>query len=141
MSNLKAFLRENVEVVQNEFIIVSDRFKDDKGEPVSWEVRPLSEDEVDSLRKSCTKRVKSKNRGAREEVVDTDLLGAKLITASVVSPPLKNEELQKSWGVVGAEALVRKMLLFGEYASLSAKIYELSGIDNDFDEDVDDAKN
>jgi len=126
---------ENVKEVNSE------RLKDAEGKPIPFEIRPLGEDIVDSLRKACTKRVKSKARGAKEDIVDTDLLAAKLITESVVFPPLKSVELQESYGVMGAEALAKKMLLFGEYSNLTAKVYEISGLNDDFDELVDDAKN
>jgi hypothetical protein len=141
MADLRAFLRENAEVMENVKIVVSERFKGEDGKPVPWEIRPLGEDEVDRLRKACTKRVKSKSRGARDDVVDTDLLGAKLIAESVVYPPLKSAELQESYGVVGAEALAKKMLFFGEYANLTKKVYEISGLDDDFEDDKEEAKN
>ncbi|MNN89462.1 Phage XkdN-like protein [compost metagenome] len=56
-------------------------------------------------------------------------------------PDLKNAELQKSYGVMGAEALLHKMLLPGEYANLVQKVQELNGFDADMNELVEEVKN
>jgi hypothetical protein len=60
---------------------------------------------------------------------------------AVVYPDLKNAELQKSYGVMGEERLLKAMLSAGEYVQLSGKIAEINGFDNDVNELVDEAKN
>ena len=142
--DLKAFFKENAEVAQNQHVVISERFKDDKGKPIKWEIRPLSEEKVDEIRKSCTQRVKIKipGGGARfTDEIDSNALSAKMIIESVVYPNLKSIELQKSYNVAEAPALLKKMLLVGEHTNLAKKVYEISGIDDDFDELVDEAKN
>ena len=51
-----------------------------------------------------------------------------LVCACVIFPDLKSEKLQDSWGVLGEEALIRKMLSAGEYFSLCSAVLEY----NDF---------
>ena len=66
---------------------------------------------------------------------------AKLVVASVVFPDLKDAELQKSYGVLGADQLLRKMLLPGEYATLLQKVQEVNGFDRDVNELAEEVKN
>jgi len=138
--DLKYFFMDNAETVENQQIVASSRFKDDKGNPVPWEIRPLSEAEIDDIRRAATRRIKGR-RGAVTEELDQSRLTSMLIIESVVFPSLKSEELQRSWGVVGAESLLSKMLLGGEYAFLGEKVQELSGFDEDPNQQVEDLKN
>jgi len=137
--NLKGFLKENAEVVQNQKVAISDRFKDENGKPLLFEIRPLTEKETDVIRKKSMKKTKSK-KGYRDEM-DNSLFVSKMITESVVFPDFKSEELQNSYGVVGAEALAETMLTVGEYANLVLKVQEVCGMDEDLDELVEEAKN
>jgi hypothetical protein len=138
MSGLKAFLAANAEQVENRRVVISDRFRDG-GKPVLWELRAISEAENEALRKSCTKLVKSK-RGDQEKT-DNNLYIGKLAAESVVYPDLKDAELQNSYGVMGTEVLLKKMLTAGEYATLLAQVQEINGFDRDMNELVEEAKN
>jgi hypothetical protein len=64
-----------------------------------------------------------------------------MCVACTVYPDLNNVELQESYGVMGAEALLKKMLLPGEYTDYKAKVMEVNGYDMSMEELVDDAKN
>lgn len=139
MNNLSSFLKENAEVVKNQKVVISERFKDEKGKPVCFEIRPLMEKEVERIRKSCTKRIKTK-KGTKDET-DYEILGAKMVVESMVFPPLKSEELQKSYNVFGAEELIQTMLTAGEYTNLVSKVQEVSGYDLEIEDLVEEAKN
>lgn len=65
----------------------------------------------------------------------------KLAAACTVFPNLNNAELQSNYGVMGADSLLKAMLLPGEYANYLAKVQEVNGFDIDFDEMVEEAKN
>jgi hypothetical protein len=54
---------------------------------------------------------------------------------------LKNPDLQRSYGVLGAESLLRKMLLPGEYVELVQHVQRLNGFDQDVNELVEQVKN
>ncbi|WP_282938992.1 phage portal protein [Paenibacillus sp. RC67] len=139
MSDLSVFYAQNVSGLTEE-LIVSERFKDKEGKPVAWKLRSMTEEENESIRKSATKRVQAKRGVATQETDPTEYM-AKLAVASVVFPNLKDVELQKSYGVLGAENLLRKMLLAGEYAALIEKIQELNAFDKNMNELVDEVKN
>lgn len=132
--SLKAFL--NPVLPQNEKVVVSKRFIED-GKPVPWEVRPILQDENDKLMKKYTKKDKKTNT----ESFDRQGYITELTASAVVFPDLKNAELQKAYGVMGEVELLKKMLLVGEFATLTQKVQTLSGLDEDINDLVEEAKN
>ena len=64
-----------------------------------------------------------------------------MCVACTVYPNLNDAELQDSYGVKGADALLKKMLLPGEYTEYKAKVMEVNGYDMSMEELVDEAKN
>ena len=140
MSNLEAFFAQNVKRDIIEEVIISDRFKDKNGKPIAWKIRAISEEENEQIRKASTQIVKGKG-GQRTPEIQPEVYLAKVAVASVVFPDLKNADLQKSYGVIGAEDLLKKMLLSGEYAKLLEKVQEINGFDKDINELMDEVKN
>lgn len=132
--SLKAFL--NPVIPENERFVVSKRFVEN-GKPVEWEIKPIMQEENDRLMKKYTKRDK-KNQ---TEIFDRQAYITELTASAVVYPDLKNEELQKAYGVLGETALLKKMLLVGEYGTIVQKVQSLSGLDEDINELVEEAKN
>ncbi|MEC0233597.1 phage portal protein [Paenibacillus kribbensis] len=139
MSDLTLFYAENVAAEITEEIALSERFKDAEGKPLLWKIRSVSENETSTIRKESTKKVKVK--GVYQPETDSDIFTAKLVVAGVVYPNLKDAGLQNSYGVLGAESLVRKMLLAGEYTTLVDRIQTLSGYDRDINDLMDEVKN
>ncbi|MBH0330130.1 phage portal protein [Brevibacillus brevis] len=140
MSDLSVFFMQNVETDITEEFEVSKRFKDAEGTPVPWKLRTMTEEENESIRKSAQKRVKVKGGQYTTETNNDEYL-AKLAVASVVFPDLKDAELQRSYGVMGADKLLRKMLLPGEYGHLLEKVQEINGFDLDINDLKDEVKN
>lgn len=140
MSDFSAFFAQNVTAEVTEEVLVSPRFKDKSGKPIPWIIRSMTENENEEIRKASTKRVKGRNGQYSTEINSAEYL-AKLAVSSVTYPQLKDAELQKSYGVMGAEALLQKMLFPGEYATLVQKVQELNGFDTDVNELVDEVKN
>lgn len=140
MSDLSMFFAQNATVEVAEEFAVSPRFKDQEGKAVKWKLRSISEEENQELRKSTTKKVKGKH-GIYTPETDTNEYLAKMVTACVVYPDLKNAEVQKSYGVMGAEKLLRKMLLPGEFSNLMEKVQAMNGYDQDMNELVEQVKN
>lgn len=64
-----------------------------------------------------------------------------ITAAAVVFPDLKNADLQKVYGVLGEVKLLKKMLYTNEYNALVEAVQDLSGMDDDFDDLKNDAKN
>ena len=54
--NLNAFMAQNALPIENRKE-VSDRFLDESGQPIEWELRPLTNEEDRAIRQACTKRV------------------------------------------------------------------------------------
>jgi len=140
MSEFSAFFAQNVVMEKTEEFVISNRFKDQNGQPIPWKLRTLSESENEEIRKSATQTVKGKG-GQRYQETKPEIYLVKVAVASVVYPDLKSAELQQSYGVIGAEELLKKMLLAGEYAALVHKVETLNGFDHDINELVEDIKN
>lgn len=141
MNNLSAFLAQNA--VQDEKIkyAASKRFVDN-GKPVEWELQPVTSEEDEQIRKFCTKKVQIPGRRG-QYTLETDFekyLGM-LAAKCVVYPNLNATELQDSYGVMGADAVLKKMLKAGEYQELLKKIQEINGFDVSMEDLVDDVKN
>ena len=134
MSSLKALL--NPIQVENKEVIVSNRFQED-GKPVPFVIKPISEKENEQLLRKHTK----KDKKTGQEVLDRTAYSHALVAAAVVYPDLKNAELQKAYGVLGEAELLSAMLTVGEFAKLSQAVTELSGLDEDINDLIEEAKN
>lgn len=139
--SLSAFLAQNALQVENIKFVASKRFLDEQKNPVPWEIKTITGTEDEALRKSCAKRVPipgKKNQYQRE--TDYDMYLGKLAVACTVFPDLTDKELQDSYRVMGAEALLKTMLTPGEYADYVSKVQEVCGFDTTLQDDVDEAK-
>lgn len=140
--SLSAFLAGNALKVENIKCVVSNRFIDENKKPIEWEIKAITGAEDETLRKSCTKRVpipNKKNQYQRE--VDYDMYLGKLAVACTVSPNLNDAEVQNSYGVMGADALLKTMLTPGEYADYLVKVQEICGFETTLQDEVQEAKN
>lgn len=140
MSDFSMFFAGQSPAEITEEFVVSIRFKDAEGKPVPWKLLSITEEENQECRRAATRKVKGKNGVYTPEIDPNDYM-AKLMVTSVIYPDLKNSELQKSYGVLGAESLLRKMLLPGEFAALGERVQALNGFDRDMNELVDEVKN
>ena len=134
MASLSAFLHP--EQAENKEVLVSERFKEN-GKPVPFVIRPITQDENGELLKKYRKVDKKTGNETFNRVAYNHALTA----LAVVEPDLNNAELQKAWGVLGPEKLLTKMLYVGEFANLLEAVQELSGLDQDINDDIEEAKN
>ena len=142
MSDFSMFMAGNVAKEEVVEYVVSKRFKDAKGKPVPWKIQAVDSEKDEAIRKECTKRVPiAGKRGQYNQETDTDKYIGKMCVACTVYPNLNDAELQDSYGVKGAEALLKKMLKPGEYTEYKAKVMEVNGYDMSMEELVDEAKN
>lgn len=135
----EAFMKQNALNKENEIVVISDRFKNKDGSNAGWTIRPLGSEEHNKLRSECLS-IEGKGRKAIQKF-DQQKYITKLVVSGVVEPDLHSKELQDSYGVMGAESLVNKMLYAGELDSLVGSIQEISGIGKDFSDLVEEAKN
>ena len=140
--SLSAFLAENAEKIENVKFVPSTRFKGEDGKPVPWEIKPITGNEDEAIRKACMKRVPVPGkRNQYQQETDYNMYLGKLAVACIVFPNLNDQELQDSYKVMGADALLKTMLTPGEYADLLTKIQEVCGFETTLQEDVEAAKN
>lgn len=142
MNNLTAFLKENAIKVENIKYVASKRYVDGNGKPIEWEIQGVTSDEDEAIRKACTKKVPVTGK-KYQYTTETDYQAyvGKLAARCTVYPNLNDASLQDSYGVMGADALLKKMLTAGEYAEYLMKIQEINGFDVSFEDKVQEAKN
>lgn len=134
MASLNAFL--NPPKAENKEVIVSERFQEN-GEPVPFVIRPITQEENQALLKKHTK----KNKKTGEETMDRLAYNHDLAATAVVFPPLDNADLQKAYGTLGSAKTLAAMLYIGEFANLFQAVQELSGLDVDINDEIEEAKN
>lgn len=142
MSNLSAFLSQNAIKVENTKFVASKRFVDEKKKPIEWEIQCISSQKDEEIRKTSTKRVQipGKKNQYQPETDFNKYLGL-LAVECTVFPNLNDVELQNSYGVMGADSLLKTMLLPGEYAEYIQKVQEVNGFEVSFEDKVQEAKN
>lgn len=142
MSNFSKFMKANKIQKQNVMHPVTKSLTDENGEPLLWEIRPLTTKENEAIREACTIDVPVKGKpNAYRPKVDMNKYQTKLMCAAIVNPDLNNAELQNSYGVMSAEDLIKEMVDNpAEYTDLMIFIQNLSGFKTLQDE-VDEAKN
>lgn len=139
--NLSAFLRPNVEQVENHRYAASPRFKGEDGKPMEWEIRCISADEYAKIRSGCIRQAPvpgKKNQFTQQ--LDTYAFQAKVCARCTAFPDLESAELQDSWGVATPHELLGKMLIGGEFDDYVMEVFQTNGFRSG-NELVDEAKN
>ena len=140
MKDLKFFLRQNAVLPQNEEVEVTQRFKDENGSPIKFEIKPISNELDDELRKQNTRQVK-RAKGVYVPELDNQGYLADMAVRAVVYPDLNDKEFQDSRNVMDAKELLNVMLLPGEYNVLLQAVQKLNGWDLSLDDIKEEAKN
>lgn len=137
MDSLRFFLKENKVKRENAFFGASSSLKDENGEVVLWEIRPISTKEDEMIREECI--CEARGRGVR---IDYGSYMKKMAVASVVFPPLYNAELQDSYGVKSPEDLLEALIDSpGEYQEFIKFVQKENGFDVTMAERIGRAKN
>lgn len=141
--DLTAFFAGNAISIEDVKYVASKRFIDkETNAPIEWELSAIESAVDEEIRKECTiKKPIPGKRGQYTNDLDTDKYIGRVCARCTVYPNLNDAELQNSYGVKDADALLKKMLNIGEYAEYKAKVMELNGFDTSMDELVDEAKN
>ena len=140
MKDLNFFLKQNTIPVENQEVEVSKRFKDDTGNTVKFEIKSISNEMDDALRKQNTRQVK-KAKGVIVPELDQQKYFVDLVLKSLVYPDLNDKELQDSWGVMDSKELINAMLLPGEYTALLQEVQKINGWDLNVEDIKDEVKN
>ena len=139
MSKLSAFLNPVTSSDSTAEVVISNRFVDEKGNPIPFKVRAITQGENEAIiRKATTaKRVK----GQLTEHVDNLEVTRQLVVAATVYPDFRDPELCQGFGVMDPLEVPGKMLLVGEYKTLLSAISEVSGFDIEGEDLEEEAKN
>lgn len=141
MSKFNAFLAQNKVKHENIKYRLSADFLDEDGQPAEWELRHLGAEENEQLQRESMVKVSVPGKpGQFNQELDIGKYNLKMACCSVVSPDLNDKELQDSYGVMGAEKLLLKMLSAADYNKLTSKIVEFNGFKS-INDDVEEAKN
>ena len=140
MRDLSGFLRGNAAQVENVKVVASQRFLDVDGAALEWELRCVSSTEDEEIRRGAVRRPAG-GRGQSVSETDVGLYLGRLAVGCTVFPDLHDEALQDSYGVMGADHLLRAMLTPGEYAEYLRQVQKICGFDVPFDRLVEEAKN
>lgn len=137
--SLSAFLAQNADKVGKVSVVASQRFHDESGKPIPWEIGCITAGENAKLRKSCMKQV-AVGKGQYTTVFDSNAYLEKVAVRCTLFPDLQNTELQNSYGCMDAEQLIVTMLTPGEFEDYSTAVLKANGF-KDEQELVDEAKN
>jgi hypothetical protein len=143
MSNIMRFMKQNKTVKENTTFAATKSLTDDEGNPLLWEVQPLTTKEDEKIRDACTIEVPVKGKpNLYRNKVDASKYISKLLAAAVIFPDLLNAELQDSYGVKTPEDLLKEMIDDpGEYTEFTAFVQKFNGFNISLDEKIDEAKN
>jgi len=138
MGELSFFLRENKIKKENVFFAATKSLVNKDGEPVLWELRPVTTREDEDVREECT-RFDSVTGRFR---LDVSRYMAKIASMAVVEPNLYNANLQNSYDVSTPEELIREMLDDPrEYQDFVRYVQRFGEIDVPISERIEEAKN
>lgn len=146
MSDLAVFFKQNKPARKHEFFPACADFKDEKGNTILWELRPLTSLELGRIRSACM-TIQAKGKSFK---FDSDLYNRKIAAAAVVFPNLKNAELVDSYMANFApddrtpENLICLMIdRDDEFQALVKKVNEMNGVKAEGEEEaaVETAKN
>ena len=139
---LTAFLSQNAKKVDNVTYVASNRFVDpETNKSVPWEICCITAAENVALRKSCMHMIQVPGKkGQFTQDFDANAYLAQVAVRCTVFPNLNDAELQKSYGVMGAEQLITTMLTPAEFEDYSTKVLQANGFQST-DEMIEEAKN
>ena len=130
MGNLSAFLKPAYTEKKIE-VIVSDRFKDEDGNPVPVVMKSLTQAQMQAIAKQSTREKKVNGKITKD--IDMNEHLNRCLIESIVFPDLRNKELCEAYGTIDPVSLPSRMFLIGEYQKLAQAFAELNGLEDEDD--------
>ena len=96
----------------------------------------MTQDDFRNYNKAAQSKINKKGMD-----FDVSKFNLMMVAGQTVEPDFSSKELLSKCGCTLPEQLVAKKLLAGEIAEIASKIQEISGFDNEPDEDLEEAKN
>lgn len=132
MSKFNLFMKENKITRQNTTFVATSSLLDEEGNPLVWEIKPLTTRENDFIRDFCVRESGS---------FDHTLYLAKMVASSVVYPNLNDAKLQNNYGVLSAEDLLKELVdCPAEYQDFTDFISSFNGYEKSVSKKVESAK-
>lgn len=145
MSNINMFFKKNKPTKENVFYPATKSLTDKNGDPLMWEIKPLTTRENELIQEACIKEVPMGGRTKQyRSKIDHCQYMCQTLVKSIVFPDLLNAELQDSYGVKKPEELLKEMIdNVGEYNAFFQFIQEFNEFDDELDleEEIETAKN
>ncbi len=143
MSNFAQFMKQNKAPKANTFFAATQSLRDENGEPLKWEIKPISSRENSDLREDCMIEVPIPGKpNAYRQKINTAKYISQLLVKSCVCPDLYDKDLQDSYGVMTPEDLLFAMVDDpGEYDTFTAFVQNFNGFTKSFEDKIDEAKN
>lgn len=137
MATLNGFL--NPKKIETVKFPLSDRFCDEDGTPLDWEIRCLSGEEIQKIQNECTVSKQIGNKVKTD--FDSDKFQDLILAKSVMTPDPNAADLQDAVGVKTPDKVFGKMLTGNEYLTLYTKVANINGLDKNIEDLVNTAKN
>ena len=143
MSNMSLFMKKNKTVKENTTYAATKSLCDTDGNPILWEIKPVSTKESEKIKAECISEVPIKGKPNQSKTnFDYVKHGERLIVESVVFPDLLNAELQDSYGVKTPEDLLKEMIDSpSEYNAFLLFVQQFNGFSESTDDKIEEAKN
>jgi hypothetical protein len=101
---------------------------------VDFKIRSLNNDAYAKAQEQATRFVRNRRTGRMEKDVDGAALSFLVVVSGTTNPDFNDQRVLSKYKALGPQDAVKKALLPGEIDALAEKILQLSG----FDEDVED---
>ena len=111
------------------------------GFPHPFQVKSITEGEHKELKKGCQKVTFDKKTHQKQVELDQNLYNNRLVATCCVEPNFKDAQLQARYGVMGAEALIDRILKPGQFIEVMIAVQEVNGALDQMDDLRDEAKN
>jgi len=143
MSNLNRFMKQNKIQKENTTYPATKSLTDENGNPLAWEIKPLTTKQNDTIRDECTIDIPVLGKpNMFRPKIKSSLYMLKMVVASVAYPNLFDSELQDSYGVKTPEDLLQTMIDDpGEYNDFAAFVQKFNGFNVSLEDKVEEAKN
>lgn len=139
--NMAFFMKGKAAEVKEEEVIITRRYKDEKGEPIPFVMKPLSTKRIDELEAECTKPEIKKGKKVGEKL-DSKRFSLRIAIESTVYPDFRDAELLKSYGLTDPVDVARSVLsVGGEYMEWLQAANRINGFDESEDDLIDEVKN
>lgn len=136
MSTLQEILNLNIPQDFISDVVISERFKDEIGNLIPFQIKPISFEALNRLKKRATSISKDGSYN-----LDEGYLNMLCIIESTVNPSFKDAKSIAELSVSTPEQYLNKVLLAGEIDRLIKEILTISGFIHDFEGFVEEIKN